>query len=71
VWGSGVGARLLAAAREELTRRKYPAVVLWVLESNRRARRFYEKHGFALDGGHKEPVEAGWILPHLRYRAEL
>jgi ribosomal protein S18 acetylase RimI-like enzyme len=67
-WGSGVGASLLAAVDEALAARGFPEVVLWVLEANRRARRFYEKHGFELDGGRTEPIEAGWILPHLRYR---
>jgi GNAT superfamily N-acetyltransferase len=66
-WGAGVGQALLATAEAELGWR-FSQFVLWVLEKNTRARRFYEKHGWVLDGGRKEPVEAGWTLPHLRYR---
>ncbi|WP_083411182.1 GNAT family N-acetyltransferase [Arthrobacter sp. UCD-GKA] len=41
--GTGLGERLMAAA---LGNRD---AVLWVLEHNPRARRFYEKHGFVAD----------------------
>jgi GNAT superfamily N-acetyltransferase len=43
-WGSGLGARLLDAVLGER-----PAY-LWIVTANTRAARFYEKHGFALDG---------------------
>lgn len=44
LWGSGLAAALLDLATEGA-----PAH-LWVYEANARARRFYEKHGFAADG---------------------
>lgn len=45
--GSGLGARLLDAVLDDR-----PAYA-WIVTANDRARRFYEKHGFALDGlGH-------------------
>ena len=45
--GSGLGARLLAGVLGDR-----PAYA-WIVTANERARRFYEKHGFALDGlGH-------------------
>lgn len=45
--GSGLGARLLDGVVGDL-----PAYA-WIVTANDRARRFYEKHGFALDGlGH-------------------
>ncbi len=47
-YGTGVGAALLEAGLERL--RGYPQVCLWVLKENRRAIRFYEKHGFVPDG---------------------
>jgi RimJ/RimL family protein N-acetyltransferase len=43
-WGSGVADELLAAAVERGARR------LWCLEENRRARRFYERNGWTLNG---------------------
>ena len=47
-WGSGVAAALLAAVLAALP--DCPEVKLWVLEENRRARRFYEKHGWRRNG---------------------
>ncbi|MDO8337744.1 MAG: GNAT family N-acetyltransferase [Microcella sp.] len=45
--GSGLGARLLDGVLDGR-----PAYA-WIVTANERARRFYEKHGFALDGlGH-------------------
>ena len=58
-WGHGVGARLLAAAGG--------VSVLWVLEGNARARRFYEQHGWEPDGVQRaHPTSAGVV--ELRYR---
>ena len=49
-WGTGIGHALFSAAVGDR-----PAY-LWVLEGNLRAIRFYERHGFRLDGtGHDEP----------------
>jgi GNAT superfamily N-acetyltransferase len=45
--GRGLGARLLAAARE----RHPEGLSLWVFASNTGAVRFYERHGFVLVGG--------------------
>ncbi|RZS56432.1 L-amino acid N-acyltransferase YncA [Microcella putealis] len=43
-WGTGLGSRLLDGVLGDT-----PAY-LWIVTSNARAARFYEKHGFALDG---------------------
>ena len=43
-WGTGLGAAMLEFAL------KGRAVGLWAFEKNARARRFYEKHGFAFTG---------------------
>lgn len=40
--GQGLGARLLAEAKE----RRATGLRLWVFQRNERARRFYERHGF-------------------------
>ena len=45
---------------------------LWVLEANTRARRFYERAGFALDGGwQSEEIATGVFLDEVRYRGDL
>ncbi|MDF2593570.1 MAG: acetyltransferase [Clostridia bacterium] len=49
-WGSGIGEELLDWGIEEIRRQGYKRVILWVLEANLRARKFYEKHGFFHDG---------------------
>lgn len=64
-WGTGVAARLhdraLAALGPGRAR-------LWVLEENRRARRFYERRGWAADGTTRPvpyppfPVDVGYSL---------
>jgi RimJ/RimL family protein N-acetyltransferase len=47
-WGTGVAAALHDAALAALP--DCAEVKLWVLEENRRARRFYEKHGWRRNG---------------------
>jgi len=66
-WDAGVGSALLKHALTEIRRQGYSTVALWVFEQNARARRFYEKHHFALDGTSDELM--GAIV--LRYRLEL
>lgn len=71
VWSTGVGRALLAHAEGHLAHR-YAQATLWVLEDNRRARRFYERCGWEPDGARK--VEAlRWDVraPQLRYAASL
>jgi GNAT superfamily N-acetyltransferase len=67
-WSTGLGRALLPAAIEALDVRP---VVLWVLENNARARRFYEIAGFHADGAQK-PADllAGVQLPEIRYRLD-
>ena len=45
----------------------YSSVTLWVLRDNRRARRFYERAGFAPDGATNVLTRLGDVL-ELRYR---
>ena len=47
-WGTGLGAAMLEFALEETNAEKVAG--LWAFEENARARRFYEKHGFAFTG---------------------
>jgi GNAT superfamily N-acetyltransferase len=71
VVGTGVGAALMRRALADLRERGYQAVVLWVLDTNSRARRFYEKGGWQADGAEK--TETIWEVPvrEVRYRIVL
>lgn len=46
-WGTGLGHAMLTEALTQIGER---TVFLWVFKENKRARRFYEKHGFRWDG---------------------
>ncbi|GIF50051.1 L-amino acid N-acyltransferase YncA [Asanoa ferruginea] len=69
--GTGLGRTLMAAGLAELHNRGFRTVRLWVLEDNKRARRFYEKAGFEPDGERNTyDVTSGGEtlrLPELRY----
>jgi GNAT superfamily N-acetyltransferase len=68
VQGGGLGGALLAAATEVLVAQGSAELVLWVVEDNTRARRFYERRGWAPDGGRKVTAVADEALPEVRYR---
>ncbi|HEX6843573.1 MAG TPA: GNAT family N-acetyltransferase, partial [Actinomycetota bacterium] len=50
VQGTGVGRGLFAKAEEAMRSNGFEHAVLWVLGSNDRSRRFYEKAGWRWDG---------------------
>ena len=52
-WGQGVGKCLMEAGIAGLSRQGFQKIMLWTFEANIRARRFYEKCGFAFDGTYK------------------
>ncbi len=64
--GRGYGRALVDHVLDEFRRRGFAEVTLWVLEENRSARRFYEKHGFDLDGGKRTYPTTQ--VPEVRYR---
>ncbi|GAA3503728.1 GNAT family N-acetyltransferase [Streptomyces prasinosporus] len=69
--GRGVGRALLAEAVRRCSAAGRPRMYLWVIEGNTRARRFYERAGFAADGG-EEPFEVdGVAVPEVRYAKDL
>lgn len=70
-WGRGLGLALLTHAIDDLGARGWAALSLWVFEANLRARRFYERAGFAIDAGRKSETYGGTLLPALRYRRAL
>jgi len=49
-WGTGLGHAMLEEAMNQIG--KQP-VFLWAFKENKRARRFYEKHGFHWDGSER------------------
>jgi ribosomal-protein-alanine N-acetyltransferase len=67
VWQKGHGVALLAWCEEELARKGYVMSKLWVFEVNERARRFYERNGYRLDGKTKEE----FATRLLRYEKKL
>jgi GNAT superfamily N-acetyltransferase len=53
-YGGGVGRLLMAEARRRLRDAGYSEALLWVLDGNDRAARFYEREGWKPDGSHRE-----------------
>jgi len=65
--GTSAGARLLVLGVEGAPPTS-PGTVVWVLEGNLRARAFYERHGFVLDGASKDYEWCGVRLSDVRMR---
>jgi len=57
-WGNGFGNTLIEWCETTLKRQGYKTIKLWVFAVNDRARRFYEKHGYKLDGHSKQDYGA-------------
>ncbi len=70
-WGKGYGRALMAASLAGLTQAGYQQAMLWVLDANARARRFYEAAGFQPDGAVKDDDSRGFRLTEVRYRRSL
>jgi GNAT superfamily N-acetyltransferase len=66
-WSTGTGRALIEQAEEQL-RTGYAEITLWVLEDNPRAREFYERAGWSVDGGRKAEARWGVRAPEVRYR---
>jgi RimJ/RimL family protein N-acetyltransferase len=69
--GLGVGRELLDRATRDLAALGYRRGVLWVLEANARARRFYEAAGWRTDGATRPHPVGDVELPVIRYTLEL
>jgi len=70
-WGTGAGRGLMAAAVDSSRSQGFRAATLWVLRGNERARRFYERAGWSVDGATKTDVVAGAPVTEVRYRRDL
>jgi GNAT superfamily N-acetyltransferase len=69
-WSTGVGRALTDAALDGLRAAGYRRVVLWTLTDNARARRFYDKAGFAPDGA-TNILDGLGSVEELRYVRDL
>jgi len=68
-WGTGAGRALTGAALDALRADGCDEAVVWVLDDNRRGRRFYELAGFTLE---RSGVPLGeWEVSQSRYRKRL
>ena len=70
-WGTGAGSALIRAGIDSLRDAGYRDAILYVLDDNPRAQRFYEREGWALDGGTKSDEFLGLEVTELRYRRNL
>lgn len=69
-WSTGAGLALITQAEIQLVT-EYEEATLWVLDDNPRARRFYERAGWATDGARKAEERWGVRAPEVRYRKAL
>jgi GNAT superfamily N-acetyltransferase len=70
-WGTGAASALHELACNELAARGHTDVVLWVVEQNDRARRFYEREGWHYDGREKTEPIGGVDVAEVSYRRRL
>ena len=66
-WDLGAGSALLVASLGTVSD-EVPGVSLWVFRDNARARAFYERHGFEVDGLAQEITIDGRAVAEVRYR---
>jgi GNAT superfamily N-acetyltransferase len=69
-WSTGTGRALMERVLARTSGAGYLSITLWVLRDNLRARRFYERAGFAPDGATNVLHRLGDIT-ELRYRRTL
>jgi GNAT superfamily N-acetyltransferase len=62
-WSAGVGSALLSDAQDGLGGLGFDRAVLWVLPGNARARRFYERHGWAVENVERIAEIQGVTVP--------
>jgi GNAT superfamily N-acetyltransferase len=70
-WGTSAGRALMASAVAELARLGYADAILWVLDANDRARRFYALAGWEEDGMSKTDGSRGFDITEVRYHRTL
>jgi ribosomal protein S18 acetylase RimI-like enzyme len=66
-WSTGTGRALMDKVLARSAAAGYQSITLWVLRDNQRARRFYDRAGFAPDGATNVLTGLGGVL-EVRYR---
>ena len=69
-WSTGTGRALMDRVLARVGKAGYACITLWVLEANARARRFYQRAGFAADGARNVLHDLGGVT-EMRYRRVL
>jgi GNAT superfamily N-acetyltransferase len=69
-WSTGTGRALMEKVLARSAAAGYRSITLWVLRDNQRARRFYERAGFAPDGATNVLTGLGGVI-EVRYRRDL
>jgi GNAT superfamily N-acetyltransferase len=69
-WSTGTGRALMDRVLAKVSKAGYASITLWVLEDNARARRFYQRAGFAPDGARNVLDDLGGVT-EIRYRRAL
>jgi ribosomal protein S18 acetylase RimI-like enzyme len=69
-WSTGTGRALMEKVLARSAAAGYRSITLWVLRDNQRARRFYDRAGFAPDGATNVLTGLGGV-PEVRYRRGL
>ena len=66
-FSKGYGSKLFSYAVEQLQKKGFDHIYLWVLEENKQARAFYEQQGFVYSGESAIITIGGKELTELRY----
>jgi GNAT superfamily N-acetyltransferase len=66
-WSTGTGRALMDRVLATVSAAGYSSVMVWVLRDNARARRFYERAGFAPDGA-SHPLDGLGGVAEIRYQ---
>ena len=69
-WSTGTGWALMDRVLDTASVAGYLSIRLWVLRANARARRFYQRAGFAPDGARHVLDDLGGVT-EIRYRRML
>lgn len=70
-WGRGAGRELAEQLVRQARARNFARLTLWVIAGNTRARRFFERCGFAADGMERDEDRQGHLIPVMRYAREM
>ena len=67
-WDKGLGSKVLKYVKNMSYQRKWDSLHLWVIKENSRARYFYEKFGFELEGSERNSSNlTGHDLHEVKY----